>query len=297
MANFREIKIEDKKWVDGILNSSYAESLEYNFTTAFIWRKIYGIQISPLCNGELYTTKTKDNSFLIPQGNGNIKGAIDEIFDYCKENKILPRFYSVTENTKKILEEYYPNMFRFRENRDGADYVYESEKLATLSGKKLSAKRNHINRFIENNPDWKYEKIDKSNISEAFEMNEKWCRAVNFETKKGLKEEGCAVREAFENFDELKLVGGLIRAQGEVVAYSMGDPLNKDTFLVHIEKAFAEVQGAYAIMNREFVSHNCKDYIYVNREDDTGDEGLRKAKLSYKPVKLIDKWIAKAEYI
>ena len=104
-------------------------------------------------------------------------------------------------------------------------------------------------------------------------------------------EELCAVRNCFENFSALGLRGGLLRVDGRVVAYTMGLPLNSDTFIVHIEKAFSDVAGAYPMINREFAAHNCAAFKYVNREDDVGDEGLRRAKLSYKPAILLEKFI------
>ncbi|MBE7011473.1 MAG: DUF2156 domain-containing protein [Ruminococcaceae bacterium] len=292
MADFKDIKISDKKWVDEILKKGECPSLECSFTTIFIWRKVYDMKVSSLQNGSFFSACTGDNYFLFPIGVGDVKGAVDEILNYCRMKNIRAGFYSLTEENKEFLEKFYPDMFIYNEIRDGADYIYEKEKLATLVGKKLASKRNHINRFVENNPDWKYEQIDKSNIAEVIEMNKKWCEISGCENEKGLKEEGCAVTEAFENFDELGLSGGLIRAKGEVVAFSMGDRLNDDTFLVHIEKAFADIQGAYPIINREFVIHNCDGYKYVNREDDTGDEGLRKAKLSYRPCCILKKWDA-----
>ncbi|MBQ2890940.1 MAG: DUF2156 domain-containing protein [Clostridia bacterium] len=295
MAEFKEIQIEDKAWVDKILETQAELSLENNFTTAFIWRNIFGITISSLQGGKFYTTKTKDNSFMFPCGEGDIKSALEEIFDYCEENNIKPKFYSLTKKNKEILESFYPDKFSYKENRDGSDYVYEKEKLATLSGKKLSAKRNHINRFVEAYPDWEYEEINESNIDEVFLMNQKWCEMAGCEKEEGIKDESCAVKEAFAHFEELKLSGGLIRANGEVVAYSMGDKLSHDTFLVHIEKAFPDIQGAYPIINREFVIHNCEGFDFVNREDDAGDEGLRKAKLSYRPYEIIEKWIAESK--
>ncbi len=295
MTNFREIKIEDKEWVDKILENDLCESLENNFTTAYIWRNVFGVKISPLCNGEFYTTMTDvdgEKAFMVPCGKGNIKSALDEIFDYCQGNNIPPVFYSVTEQNRQVLEEHYPKVFEFEEIRDSFDYVYEAEKLRTLKGKKLAAKRNHINRFIENNPDWSYEEITPENIDEAYEMNKRWCVLSGCGDNRSLMEESCAVGEAFRHFFELKLRGGLIRAKGEVVAYSMGDKLSRDTFLVHIEKAYADIQGAYPIMNREFVIHNCDGFDYVNREDDTGDAGLRKSKLSYRPHRLVSKYMA-----
>ena len=101
------------------------------------------------------------------------------------------------------------------------------------------------------------------------------------------------VKRSLEYYNELVLSGGLIRAGGRFVAFALGDKLNETTFLVHIEKAFAEITGAYQIINREFVLHNCMDYEFVNREDDTGDENLRKAKLSYRPWEIVKKFSAK----
>lgn len=294
MADFRKIEISDKEWVDEILKRAACESLENNFTTAYIWRKIYDLKISPLCGGDFFSTMTNKTeiSFLPPSGSGDIKAAFEEIFDYCKKEGISPRFYSVTEKNREEMEKLFPDMFDFSQVRSAADYVYEAEKLKTLSGKKLAAKRNHINRFCENNPDWKYEEITRENIDEAYKMNEEWCAAVGCGEDRSLMEECCAVREAFAHFFELGLSGGLIRANGKVVAYSMGDRQSADTFLVHIEKAFPTVQGAYPIINREFVRHNCEGYTFVNREDDAGDEGLRRAKLSYRPAFLVTKYKA-----
>jgi len=96
-------------------------------------------------------------------------------------------------------------------------------------------------------------------------------------------DEMCVTLNALRLLEELKLTGGLIRVEGRVIAFAIGEPLNPDTFVVHIEKAFADIQGAYPIINQQFAANAAKDYLYVNREEDTGSEGLRKAKLSYRP--------------
>jgi hypothetical protein len=194
---------------------------------------------------------------------------------------------------KAELETLYPDKFEFALERNSADYVYSAQSLKTLVGKKLSGKRNHINRFVENYPEWVYEPLTEKNMAEAREMDDAWCRQAGCTDDDGLRKETCAVLQAFKNFFDLKMDGGLLRADGKVVAFSMGDPLNETTYHVHFEKAFAEVQGAYPMINKQFVIHNCENYLYVNREDDAGDEGLRKAKLSYVPLRLIEKYSAK----
>ena len=101
----------------------------------------------------------------------------------------------------------------------------------------------------------------------------------------------CVTLNSLRLFEELELKGGLLRVNGEIVAFTMGEPISEDTFVVHIEKAFADVQGAYPMINQQFVEHECMNYKYVNREEDTGAEGLRKAKLSYRPVFLVEKGV------
>jgi len=288
MSEFKKARIEDKEAIDKILINCPCESLEYNFTTLFLWQDIYNMEYK-IEDDILYMRHgTEKKSYLFPCGTGDIDGALENIM---KEENI--RFYSLSEENKAYIEKKAPGRFDFIERRDDGDYVYLRESLATLTGKKLSAKRNHINRFIAENPDWKYEQITAGNIEEVKKMHEKWCEIVDDGTKHGLSEEGCAVKKALKYYDELKLSGGLIRTGGEVVAFSLGDRLNDKTFLVHIEKAFADITGAYQIINREFVQNNCMDYEFVNREDDTGDESLRKAKLSYRPYEIVKKYVAK----
>ena len=231
----------------------------------------------------------KEKSYLFPCAEDE-KAAIDLISELCPGGM---SFYNLTEYQKKFLEREYPGSFSFTENRNAGDYVYLSESLTELKGKKLSSKRNHINRFEAEYPDWNYEEITAENLREVKEMHALWCEKNDPEARKGLTEETAAVKVVLENYDALYLSGGLIRADGQVVAFSVGDRLNSDTFLVHIEKAFGDINGAYPIINREFVRHSCVGYEFVNREDDAGDEGLRRAKLSYQPYEIIKKYNAK----
>ncbi|MBR4720390.1 MAG: DUF2156 domain-containing protein [Clostridia bacterium] len=290
MLVFKKAEIGDKKEIDSLLNCSPCESMEYNFTLLFIWQNQYGIEFA-IEDDILYIRSGRGKkAYLFPCGRGDLKCAVDKLIDLCPDGLM---FYSLNDRQKIFLEKEYPQKFTFTENRDAGDYVYLSENLANLKGKKLSSKRNHINKFEAENPDWKYEEITEKNLDEVKKMHEKWCKTQDFNERKGLKEETEAVKIALKNYKELGLSGGLIRTNGEVVAFSVGDKLNPDTMLVHIEKAFSSINGAYAIINREFVRHNCNGFLYVNREDDAADEGLRRAKLSYQPYEIIKKYNAK----
>ena len=190
---------------------------------------------------------------------------------------------------KALLEMFYGERAKISTDRDHYDYIYSREKLCTLAGKKLHAKRNYINRFKTGN--WSYEPITQANLPDCRVMQQEWCKTNNCCTDADKRDECCAVQQAFRHFDELGFTGGCLRQDGQVVAYTIGEPLNSNTFIVHIEKAFADIPGAYPMINQQFVEHAMKDFEYVNREDDVGDEGLRKAKLSYYPERLLEDYI------
>ena len=159
-----------------------------------------------------------------------------------------------------------------------------------MSGKKYHGKKNHVNRFFKTYPDWSYEPVTADNVEECFQMALLWRRENGCEEDEEKNAEMCVALNSLRLFEELKLTGGLLRVRGEVVAFTIGEPACDDTFVVHIEKARADVEGAYTVINQQFVSHEVAGkYKYVNREDDVGTEGLRKAKLSYHPEFLVEK--------
>lgn len=290
MLNFKKAELKDKDEIERLLLCSPCSSMEYNFTLLFIWQNQYGMEFAIEDDVLFIRSGRSKKSYLFPCGSGDLKGAVDKLFEFCDTGL---QFYSLTTWQKEFLEREYPNKFVFAENRNMGDYVYLAENLINLKGKKLSSKRNHINKFLAENPDWSYEKITAKNLDEVKKMHDKWCKMQDISERKGLKEETEAVKIALSNYEELNLSGGLIRVGGEVVAFSVGDKLNSDTFLVHIEKAFGYINGAYTIINREFVKNNCTGFTYINREDDAADEGLRRAKLSYQPYEIVKKYNAK----
>lgn len=186
-----------------------------------------------------------------------------------------------------IIEEELPGIFQVNPNRDFADYVYTREKLFTLSGKKLQSKRNHANRFRKQYQ-YEYRELTPDMIPECLRLEHQW-RAGQEEPSESQEHELRSMTRAFRFWDELDLRGGSIWVEGRLVAFTFGCPINNSTFDVCVEKADTSYDGAFAIINQEFVQHLPEQYFYVNREEDMGDEGLRFAKLSYKPDILLEK--------
>ncbi len=162
----------------------------------------------------------------------------------------------------------------------------------TLKGKKFQAKRNHINRFRNTYPDYEYTPITPDRIQECLDLEAEWCKVNHCDQQEGTGNERRALIYALHNFEALGLTGGILHVNGKIVAFTFGMPINHETFGVHVEKADTSIEGAYAMINYEFANRIPEQYIYINREEDLGLEGLRKAKLSYQPVTILEKYMA-----
>ncbi|MFY9198059.1 MAG: phosphatidylglycerol lysyltransferase domain-containing protein [Acutalibacteraceae bacterium] len=291
MREFREPVICDKPKIKEILSKTRQTTCEFCFGNIFMWAPVYGAEIS-MCEHFFVCRSTDEKpSYSVPKGDGDFTKCIGALHEEALSQGNNLELYAITEQEKEELEILMPGKFSFIESRHNFDYVYSVEELATLSGKKFHSKRNHISYFEKNN-NWSYEEINSNNMQECIEMNRKW-EAQNIEKNpEGIGREEIAITRAFEHFEELELKGGAIRVDGEIIAYTMGERLNDNTFCTHIEKALSDVRGAYQIINREFARNTISEYEFVNREEDLGIEGLRKAKLSYNPVMLVKKYRA-----
>lgn len=275
------------------LKAGHRGSLEYSFTSNFLWREVYKLHVARYGDYAIVMSDPDDPTFIFPLGAGPLLPVLQALFDYTKERGVPLYFNTLLEEDKARLEALFPGQFEVSEIRDAFDYIYETQRLANLPGKKLASKRNNINKFMMENRDWTFETITRDNIADAHAMSLEWCKRAGCTGNQSLFEESCAVEQAFEHFFDLKLEGGLLRIAGKAVAFSMGDALNEDVYLAHIEKAFDDIPGLYQMINQQFVQRFAMDYKFVNREDDTGDEGLRRAKMSYDPVYLVAKYTAR----
>ncbi|MDD6728904.1 MAG: phosphatidylglycerol lysyltransferase domain-containing protein [Eubacteriales bacterium] len=296
MLEFKKPEIEDKQWADQCLKNAKSMNCEYTFGNIFIWSTAYSEQI---CRYKDFFIcrwgRGEDISYSAPIGTGDFKDAMEQIIADAKMQGVTPEIYGVTEHYKELINKYFPGMFSFEYDEGYNDYIYSVEKMASLSGKKYHGKRNHITNFKKNNPNWSFEKIDSSNINDCIELHTKWIsdkEQDNADEDSDYSYEFEAVLTAFENFDALGLTGGLIRIDGKAIAYTVGEKKSDDVFVTHFEKAPADIQGAYPVINQEFTKNCLMEYKYVNREEDLGIPGLRKAKQSYYPEIFLEKCVA-----
>lgn len=293
MLEFKKPEITDKQWVNDCLVHANSMNCEYTFGNLFIWSSAYSTEI---CRYKDFLIcrwgKDDDINYSLPLGEGNFTDAVSAIIDCAKSNGETPVIYGITEGYLGLMQEAFTGKFTYKYDEGNNDYIYSTEKMASLSGKKYHGKRNHITNFKKNNPDWSFEKISKDNIDECLALHSKWIENKDPDDE-DYSLEFEAVKKAFEYFDELDMVGGLIRVNGEVIAYTLGEPqMNGRCFVSHFEKAPADMIGAYPIINQEFTKNCLMQYEYVNREEDLGIEGLRKAKQSYHPEIWLEKCTA-----
>lgn len=293
MIDFHSPQLSDEKWIKEKILQMKFPTCEYSFGNIFSYTAIMDIMVAE-CFGCLVTKCTFRDSFVeycFPAGNGDTVSALAEIVTDGIRNGIPFGIFGMNKENAEILSRHHSDIFDIHYERDMCDYIYLSEDLKNLKGKKYQPKRNHISYF-EKNFNWTYEKISEDNIPECIEMAEKWLELSQHEDKEPLEQELEIICRAFKYYDRLGYKGGLLRLDGRVVAFTMGESLSDDVFCVHFEKAYTDIRGAYQMINRQFVTNELSSYKYVNREDDTGSENLRKAKLSYYPAFLADKYEA-----
>ncbi|MCK9303933.1 MAG: phosphatidylglycerol lysyltransferase domain-containing protein [Bacteroidales bacterium] len=289
MIDFRKIELTDKEWIDTLLGYSDYRGAEYCFTNLFIWDGVYNSRIARYKDFLLLISGEGENTrYLYPAGRGDKKEAIERLKADAQKRDVKMVLIGLSPEAATELEHLYPGEFTIHPYRSSFDYIYEKEKLITLSGKKLQSKRNHIN-FFKSNYNWDFQEFTPENVEEIKDFNREWCREVDCSQSESLDLEICAVKKCLENYAHLGLTGGILRVDGKIVAYTVGEQINSDTFIVHIEKAFANVRGAYPVINNEFVKRMPAGIKYVNREDDAGDAGLRNAKESYNPLFMQEK--------
>lgn len=289
---FHDITINDRDWMTDKFRQEDNNGSETIFSNNFLWGSVFGTTAGE-CRGSLVVCYEyrKKKVMCYPIGGREKKKVIEELREYCHAMGQPLYLTGLYEKDRDELISMFPGQFLFCESRDDEDYIYTYEKLSKLSGKKLHGKRNHIARFMDGD-DWLYEKITKENISQCVEMSLQWKSYNSDRWNEKMETEFGVLQKAFEYFDILNLRGGLLRKQGRIVAFSIGEPLNEETFVVHFEKAFSDIQGAYPMINQQFVLNECEGYKFINREEDAGEPGLRKAKLSYCPDILLKKFHA-----
>ncbi len=290
MLDFQEVVVEDKEKLNQFLFKNTFRNCDYSFSNIYCWALRYKTTYA-MESGFLFLrfyAGGKKAGYIYPLGDGCLKTAIEIMIKDSEERNEPFRMYALTREMYENVEALFPGRFNYQSKDSWFEYIYNTEDLITLTGKKFQPKRNHINKFKKTYA-YEYLPITKDLIPGCLELYSKWCRENGGCEDPSLIDERISVERAFANFEELGLTGGALRVDGNIVAYSYGQPLTADTFGVHAEKSLYEIDGGFSMINQQFAEHVCAGYAYMNREEDLGLESLRKAKMSYHPAILLEK--------
>ena len=291
MIDFQPIKLEDKQRYNARLMAGGERGCEYSFANLFLW----GRQKVAILHDHavLFSQFNRRSIYPFPVGQGEKKKVLDAIIADAQERGIPCRITGLGAEEMALLEKLYPGKFRFHCDRDSFDYIYDISDLADLKGKKYQRKRNHFNRFAQNFPYYTTEPLGSGNRSAVKTMVENWYIDRLAENPQGdFHMEQVALRKALEHYEELGMEGLVLRHGEDILAVTLGSQLSQDTFDVQFEKARWDVDGAYTAINCLFARYLRQKYPqlrFLNREEDMGLEGLRKAKQSYYPHHMVEK--------
>ena len=286
---------EDEDWINSCIAVSGTMASDASFANIYLLRNKYSTKISRYKDFIIrkYSGKGARCGYTFPLGKGDVAKALAEIEKDAKECGERLQFAFVTEEQKEVLENAMPARFCYSSDAGDSDYIYLRSELASLSGKAFHKKKNHFSKFVRTYPDYKYYEIGACNIYDAQKVADAWYYEHLQDEDASQLAEYKAIKEALENFEELGLIGGIIYVNDSPCAMTIASKINENTVDVHFEKAVGEyaLNGGYAAINKLF-SEKLGGVTWLNREEDIGIEGLRKAKLSYRPKIMLKKYSA-----
>lgn len=296
MLTFSKIELSDKQEMERYLSVEQARFNERMFTGLYIWSGHYDTK-KCIQDGFLYLMASPSYgtlTYYAPTGVGDVAEAMRVIDEDARVRGQDYKVFILSEAQKERIKQAMPDRYDFVFDRDNADYIYLARDLIELEGKRYHSKRNHIRKFDAlYDGRWEYRDIDPNrDTDELLAFQRQWCIQKGDPNAEDYRFEHCAIRRALVNYDALAMRGGMIRVDDKLAAFTLASPLTHDTIDIIIEKADADYEGAYAKINQEFAARRCADFEYICREEDMGIEGLRRAKESYKPAFLADKYIA-----
>ena len=294
---FKDISMESRELLNPYFDLVDYEACEYCFNTLYMWQHLYKTGYYIGDGFAVIVAEYEGNTFsILPLAKKeDMPRVIEFVVDYFEKEQKKIYFRGITKEVVEFLKENYPGKFNYTEERDLFDYVYDGESMRELKGRKNVKKRNHINYFLkEYEGRFEYRLLDEKDFDACLELVKEWTsnKEENGKVDEEMEEELIGIKKLFKNYsilkDKLKIAGIFI--DGKLEAFTMGEYINPDMALIHIEKANPNIRGLYPFINQQFLVHEFSDVEFVNREEDLGIEGLRKAKLSYHPVRFVEKY-------
>lgn len=294
MLSFKKLTLADKSIIQQFTLINKRRSCDLSFANLYSWNFLYQTEFAVAANALfLRFYIANEQMYMLPVTDELSTEVLDLLLEDATKSGCPLIIGGVCADTIAIIEAWMPGRFTFTAERDYADYIYLADDLRTLTGKRYQPKRNHINQFKAQHPDYIYQPLSAANVTECLYLEEKWCDTHDLSHSKALSAERHSMTRALSHLSELDIQGGLLLLNNRIIAFTYGAPINQEVFDICVEKADTTVEGAYAMINHEFALRLPIQYRYLNREEDLGIDGLRRAKLSYHPLLLLEKYTAR----
>lgn len=291
---FKKLELEHIPLIRSYFLRQERRMCDCTIGSTLMWRDYFDNCFAIVDDTLMFRSRYLDGqyAFTVPIGK-NPDAMLDLAEEYCRSRGMALEFCTVTPNDLEMLKKRWPNL-TVEDNRDWYDYLYDGKDIVEFAGKKYAHQRNHIRRFERDCPNWSFSRMTEKDVDEVREFYQKFLQERTKDGETAQAEIG-KIFEVLDHFAQYNFLGGILRVDGQIAGISMGE-IVRDVLFVHIEKADTQYSGVYQkLVNcfaREFVTDEVK---FINREEDVGDPGLRKSKLSYRPVKLLEKYTVRVQ--
>ena len=286
---FQKLTFEDKAFLEATFKEMQPQISELTFTNLYAWNEAEPVQLSRLNETVLlqrWRIRDGKNVLFPPLTNEPISTALENLAKMAVKNHIEILLCGIDSTQAGQLS----SRYQVLSDRDNWDYVYLSSDLADLPGDRYHSKRNFVTRCLANHK-CEYVKLDTSAVNDCLQLQTEWCNLRQCGSEPSLEAENKAIKTIFERYAQLNSFGGAVYVDDKLEAFTLAEPLNKNTAVIHFEKANPQIVGLYQLINQWFCQNTLRTFTFVNREQDLGIPGLRKAKLSYHPHHMIEKYV------
>ena len=293
MIEFKPVRLDDRAAIERYTMPSGICNCDLAFANMYCWQSVFHSAWAEI-DGFLVIRFQIDGGerigYMQPIGEGDFAPIIPCLRGDAHAHGQRLRIIGLTDEGREMIRRMHVGEFAFESDRALEDYIYNADDLRNLTGRRYQPKRNHINRFTAEYPDYRYEELTPDRFEECMALEREWRKTHEGHTSE-LCAEQRAMHRAFEHFDKLGLIGGCVYVGEQLAAFTYGSAVNNHTFCTHVEKADTEFDGAFTIINKLFAQHLPPHFTLINREEDLGLNGLRQAKLSYHPAYLLHKFM------
>lgn len=298
IISFKNLSLEDKDFIESYVNKEKLESYEYLFSSLYMWRKLNNVKYAVI-NDALVIEKNEEGKGTfyaqpLKYNKEDLTSIVDALIE--RNSNFTDREYlfgDVDEVFIEDLKKYTGFKVQAIEDINDFEYVYSISDLIELKGKKYHGKKNHVNSF-EKTYEYEIKEINSEKvIKDCIELLHKWHEEVAVTVDQEMLMEIDAIKDLFSELHFFDLKSIAIYVEGELVGFSVGEKVNDKMAVIHVERGVIDYKGVYAFINKKFLVESFQDTEFVNRQEDTGNAGLRKAKESYHPVKMVKKYLIK----